>query len=256
MRPKKDGLADLTVKGIDIRIGDYFDYNSLLKAFKGVDKVMLTSAVAFTDRATQHYNVITAARQAGVKHLVYMSIMRKKGSERIMPEITESDLFTEQVLKSSGLDYTIVYQPPFTDVLTVYYGTNPYEHGIKVPAGNAKMAPAMSDELAEAHAEILATPGHEKKTYSLGGSEAISFAGIAQILADIKGKPVPFSTITAQEYIDNLVAKGTPHKVAEFLKNWVIAIKEGEFEYQSGDLERLLGRKTKTFREYIETTLI
>lgn len=253
---KKDGLADLTAKGIDIRIGDYFDYNSLLRAFEGVDKVMLTSAVAFTDRATQHYNVITAARQAGVKHLVYMSIMRKKGSERIMPEITESDLFTEQVLKSSGLDYTIVYHPPFTDVLTVYYGINPYEHGIKVPARNGKMAPAMRDELAEAHAEILATPGHEKKTYSLGGSETISFAGIAQILADIKGKPVPFSTITAQDYTDNVVAKGTPHHVAEFLKNWIVAIDEGEFEYQSGDLERLLGRKTKTFREYVESTFI
>jgi len=251
---KKEDLADLAARGVEIRLGDYLDYDSLLRAFEGVDKVMLTSAVAFSDRFTQHYNVITAARQAGVKHVVYMAIMRKEGSGRIMPEITESDLFTEQVLKSSGLDYTILYHPPFIDVLSLYFDANPYENGIKVPAADGKMAPATRDELAEAHAEILSTPGHENKTYSLGGVEAISFADIAKTLADTKGKPVPFTTITAKQYIDAIVAKGTPLQVAEFLTNWVVAIDEGEFEHQSGDLERLLGRKPKTFREYIQST--
>lgn len=252
---KNDGLVDLNDNGVENRIGDYLDYDSLLRAFKGVDKVMLTSAVAFSDRFTQHYNVITAARQAGVKHVVYMAIMRKAGSGRIMPEITESDLFTEQVLKSSGLDYTIVYHPPFTDILSIYYDSNPYQNGIKVPAGNGKMAPATRDELAEAHAELLSTAGHEKKTYTLGGNENISFADIAKILAGVNGKPVTFTTITAEEYIDRIVAKGTPRKVAEFLTNWVLAIDDGEFAHQSGDLERLLGKRTKTFREYVESTL-
>lgn len=251
---KKEELTDLTAKGVEIRFGDYLDYDSLLRAFKGIDKLMLTSAVAFSDRFTQHYNVITAARQAGVKHVVYMAIMRKEGSGRMMSEITESDLFTEQVLKSSGLDYTIVYHPPFTDVLSIYYDSNPFENGIKVPAGDGKMAPSTRDDLAEAHAEILSTPGHEKKTYSLGGSEAISFVDIAKILAEEKGKCVPFSTITAKDYIEGIIANGTPRKVAEFLTNWVVAIDEGEFNYQSGDLERLLGRKTTTFKKYIEST--
>ncbi|MDD7886758.1 SDR family oxidoreductase [Flavivirga sp. 57AJ16] len=253
---KKENLEDLAAKGVEIREGDYFDYDSLLRAFEGVDKIMLTSAIAFTDRSTQHYNVITAARQMGVKHVVYMSIMRKEGSGRIMPEVTESDLFTEQVLKSSGLDYTILYHPPFADLLSFYYGPDPFETGIKVPANNGKMAPATRDELAEAHAEILSTPGHENKTYSLGGSHAISFSDIAKILSELKGQPVSFTTITAEEYIDGIVAQGVARHVAEFITGWVLAIEGGEFEYQSGDLERLLGRKTKTFKDIMETTLV
>jgi NAD(P)H dehydrogenase (quinone) len=216
-RKKEEELEDLIAKGIEVRFGDYFDYNSLLKAFEGVDKVMLTSAVAFTDRSTQHYNVITAARQAGVRHVVYMSIMRKAGSSRIMPQITESDLFTEQVLKSSGLDYTILYHPPFTDLLPFYYGSNPFENGILVPANNGKMAPATRNELAEAHAEILSTSGHENKTYSLGSSNYVSFSDIARILAETKGQPIPFTTITAEEYIGAIVAQGAPRNVAEFI---------------------------------------
>jgi len=250
---KKEPIEDLTAKGVEVRFGDYFDYDSLLRAFEGIDKIMLTSTVAFTDRFTQHYNAITAARQAGVKHVVYMAIMRKEGSGLIIPEVTESDLFTEQVLKSSGLAYTIVYHPPFTDVLSLYFDPNPYENGIKVPANNGKMATAMRDELAEAHAQILLTQGHENKTYSLGGSHTVSFSDISQILADIKGQPVPFYTISKEEYINGIVSKGAPRHVAEFITSWAVAIEEGEFEYQSGDLERLLGRKTKTFRAYMES---
>ncbi|MCW4467624.1 SDR family oxidoreductase [Flavobacterium sp. MFBS3-15] len=252
---KRENIEELAAKGIEIRIGDYSDYNSLVAAFKDIDKIMLTSAVAFTDRSAHHYNVITAAREAGVKHVVYMSIMRREGSGRVMPEVTESDIFTEQLLKSSGLNYTIVYHPPFADLLSFYYGPNPYEHGIKVPAKNGKMLPATRDELAEAHAEILSTPGHENKTYSLGGSHPISFSEIAKILAEIKGQPVSFTTITPEEYIDGIVAQGVSRNVAEFITNWVLAIEGGEFEYQSGDLERLLGRKTKTFRDLMVTSL-
>jgi NAD(P)H dehydrogenase (quinone) len=182
-------------------------------------------------------------------------VMRKEGSGRIMPGITESDLFTEQVLRSSGLDYTILYHPPFTDVLSLYYGADPYKNGIKVPAGNGKMAPATRDDLAEVHAEILSMPGHKNKTYSLGGNELISFVDIANIVSEVSGKSISFSTITAEEYIERFVDDGTPRKVAEFLTSWVTAIQEGEFEYRSGDLERLLGRKTKTFKEYLHSNL-
>ncbi|KGO93786.1 SDR family oxidoreductase [Flavobacterium subsaxonicum] len=252
---KKEAIEDLVAKGIEVRIGDYFDYDSLVQAFEGVDKVLLVSSVAFTDRFTQHYNAITAARQAGVKHIVYMSIMRKEGSGRIMPEITESDLFTEQVLKSSGLDYTILYNPPFMDLLSFYYGSNPYETGIKVPANNGKMAPATRNEVSEAYAEILSTQGHENKTYSLGGSDSISFSDIAKILSELKRQPVEFTTITPEDYIDSIVAQGPPKHVAEFITSWVVAIEEGEFEQQSGDLEQLLGRKSQTFKEYISSTL-
>ena len=247
---KKEGVEDIAAKGIEVRFGDYFDYDSLLRAFEGVDKVMLTSTLTFTDRFTQHFNVITAARQAGVKHVVYMPIMRKEGSGPIIPEVSESDIFTEQVLKSSGLDYTILFHPPFTEYLSFFYGSNPYEIGIKVPSSNGKMAHATRDELAEVHAEILSTPGHENKIYSLGGSEAISFSEIAKILAEIKGQPVPFTTNTAEEF-----ARGYPPILAGWLTNWVAAIDEGVYGYQSGDMERLLGRKTKTFKEYIESTL-
>jgi NAD(P)H dehydrogenase (quinone) len=166
---------NFATRGIEVRVGDYFDYGSLLKAYEGIGKVLLIGSHGFTDRFTQHYNAITAARQAGVEHVIYTSIMRKEGSGLIFPEITESDVFSEQTLKASGLAYTILFHPPFSEVLQFYYGFTPYEKGILLPEGSGKMSPVTRDELAEAQAVILATPGHENKTYLLSGSEAISF---------------------------------------------------------------------------------
>jgi NAD(P)H dehydrogenase (quinone) len=77
--------ADLSAHGIQIRSGDYFDIDSLLHAFEGVEKVMLVSATAFTDRRTQHRNVIKAAKQAGLRHIVFMPIIRKEGSSYNLP---------------------------------------------------------------------------------------------------------------------------------------------------------------------------
>jgi NAD(P)H dehydrogenase (quinone) len=59
--------TDLVKRGVDVRQADYVDYPALVQAFRGVDKVLLVSAVAFTDQLRQHQNVIDAAKQAGVK---------------------------------------------------------------------------------------------------------------------------------------------------------------------------------------------
>ncbi len=244
---------DYIAKGIQVRVGDYFNYNSLLKAYEGIDKVLLIGSHAFTDRFTQHYNAITAARQAGVKHLIYTSIMRKEGSGLIFPEITESDVFSEQTLKASGVPYTILFHPPFSEVLPFYYGFTPYEKGFRLTKGFGKMSPVTRDELGEAQAVILATPGHEKKTYLLSGSEAISFADIAKTLADIKGQAVPYAEVSDKEYLDMRIAEGIPTNIAEFVTDWVKAINNGEYEGRPDDIERLLGRKTSPFRTYLES---
>jgi NAD(P)H dehydrogenase (quinone) len=242
---------DLAAAGIEIRSGDYFDYASLLRAFDGVEKVLLVSAHGFTDRNTQHYNVITAAREAGVEHILYTPIIRKDGSGFVMPEVTESDIFAEQALKASGLIYTILAHPPFIESYHGYLGgAQAYKSGVRVPAGGGKVAPATRDDLAEAHAVVLAQTGHENQTYQLHGDPAISFADAARILSDISGTTVPYIPVTDEEFIAHLLAAGMPQPSAEFFMGWMHGINNGEWDGPSGDLERLIDHKpmaTPTF---------
>jgi len=238
--------ADLAAQGIEIRQGDYLDQDGLVRAFEGIDKVMLVSTHAFTDRNTQHENVINAAKQAGVKHIVYMPIIHDADSAFKLPQVTEEDLFVEEKLKASGLTYTLVRHPPFLENIQGYVGGNPVEKGVLTPAGTGKAGYACREELAEAHAVVLTQAGHENKSYSLYGDPAVSFSDIAQILSDISGKPVPFKAVSEHEYIANLVSAGMPEPAAGFMLSWVHGINAGEWDGQTGDLEKLLGRKPTT----------
>lgn len=242
---------DLAALGIELRQGDYLDPASLLQAFTGVEKLMLTSTHAFTERNVAHANVIDAAVKSGVQHLVFMPISRKEHSTFKMKEITEEDIFTIHKLQSSKLAYTLAKHPPFLDVLGFYIGTRAHETGIRIPAGSGKFAAATRDDLAAAHASILAGEGHENKTYNLTGDPAVSFADIAKILSKIHGKEVPYITISDQEYLELLKSTANlPDFIAEFVAKWVQGMNAGEWGDQTKDLETLIGHKPKTAAEY------
>lgn len=239
-------------QGVEVHQGDYFDYDSLLKAFDGVEKVMLISAVAFTDRNKQHFNVITAAKQAGVKQVVYTSIIRKEHSNLILPEVTLSDIFTEQTLEASGLDYTILRNPPYLEAMKLLWGEALDVRSVRVPEGSGKVAAASLDDLAAANVAVLTQNGHENRTYHLSGGEAKSFSEMADILSEINGETIPYAVISEKDYLDMI---GWPSTKNGFLLGWVQAINTGEFSETTGDLERLIGRKPTTYKEFFQHQL-
>jgi NAD(P)H dehydrogenase (quinone) len=244
--------AELASLGVEVRQGDYLERASLARAFAGIDKLMLTATHAFTDRNAAHGNVIDAAVEAGVRHLVFMPIHRKPGSAFTMKEITDEDAFTVQKLQASGLGYTLAEHPPFLESLRFYLGAKPAETGIRVTAGSGSFGAATRDDLAAAHATILSEEGHEHKTYSLTGGPAVSFSDIAAILTELHGKHVPYVPMSRAAYAAHLEqTAGVPSFVAEFACKWVDGMNAGEWEAQTGDLERLIGRKPTTAAAYL-----
>ena len=247
--------AVLSAQGIEIRGGDYLDRDSLLWALAGVEKLMLVSATAFTDRNTQHQNVIEAARQSGVGHIHYMPVIHDPGSAFTLPQVTEEDRFVEDKLQASGLHYTLLGHPPFLESLPFYLGPNALGTGVRAPAGAGKAGFAAQDELAEAHAVVLSQAGHENKSYALYGEPAVSFADIAQILSEISGKPVPFIAGSDQDFLNHLMTSGLPEPAARFALGWVQGVNAGEWGGQTGDLERFLGRKPTSAAEFLRANL-
>jgi len=244
---------DLAALGIELRQGDYLDKASLPAAFKGIEKLMLTSTHAFTPRNEAHGNVIEAAAAAGVRHLLFMPIHRNAGSTFTMKEITEEDIFTVGKLKASGLAWTLAEHPPFMDVLGFYVGLKAYETGVRVHAGAGKFAAATRDDLAAAHAKILAGNGHEGKSYNLAGDPAVSFQDIAKILTKLTGREVPYIAVSDDEYLKILADGGLPDFIPPFIRKWVQGMAAGEWQDTPGDLEKLIGRKPTTAEEYFRS---
>ncbi|GAB4044622.1 SDR family oxidoreductase [Spirosoma jeollabukense] len=244
--------ADLVKRGVDVRQADYVDYPALVQAFRGVDKVLLVSAVAFTDRVHQHQNVIDAAKEAGVKHLFYTSIQRS--THFVLPEVTESDLATEAYLKASGLTYTILKNGYYFEGLSHLIGSQVPETEILFPAGEGKIAFVKRTELAAATAVLLTGVGHDNQAYTLSGSEAYSFDDIAREFSALAGRPIAYKSIEVGSYVAQKVAAGFPDFVANFLAQWGAATQDGMLAGTHDTVERLLGRKPTSLREYLKTT--
>jgi NAD(P)H dehydrogenase (quinone) len=244
--------TDLVQRGVDVRQADYFDYPALVQAFQGVEKVLLVSAVAFTDRVRQHRNVIDAAKEAGVRHLFYTSIQRS--SDFVMPEVTESDLATEAYLKASGLVYTILKNGYYFEGLRYLIGNEVPDAEIRFPAGEGKIAFIKRTELAAATATLLTSEGHDNQEHTLSGSEAYSFHDIAREFSALAGRPITYQSSELAPYIAQKVADGFPEPVANFFAQWGAATQHGMLAGTDDTVERMLSRKPTSLREYLKTT--
>lgn len=255
MARQPEQAADIAAWGVEVRRADYTDYDSLAEAFQGVEKLYLVSAVAFTDRVAQHGNVIRAARDAGVKHIVYPSIQRDDAASVVIDSVTESDLATEEMLRESGMTYTLVYHPMYAESIPIFVGGQVAVKGIRVPAGNGRVPFTSRDDLAAAGAAILAKDGFENAAISLNAGVSYSMDDLAEIYAQVLGAPVTYSNISASNYIGECIAAGFPEPAAVFLSQWFVAMEAGAFDAPSPVLAQLTGAQPKSLREVIANAL-
>jgi NAD(P)H dehydrogenase (quinone) len=246
---------DIAALGVKIRRADYTSYDSLVQALQGIDKLYLVSAPAFTDRSAQHANVIRAARDARVKHIVYPSIQRVEGVPVVIDSVTDSDLATERLLRESGMAYTIVYHPMYAESIPIFVGPEVGATGIRAPAGNGRIPFTSRDDLAAAGAAILAKDGFENTEISLNAGVSYSMDDLARVYAEVLGTPVSYSNISALTYLGERTAAGWPEPAAAFLSQWFEAIAAGAFNVPSPVLAQLTGAPPKSLLEVLANIL-
>ncbi|WP_116787247.1 SDR family oxidoreductase [Flavobacterium psychrotrophum] len=248
-----DKAKDFADKGISVRIGNYHDYESLVPAFKGVEKLLLISSNDFEDRAGQHINAIKAAKEAGVKHIAYTSVEATDPRNSATGVVGTSHADTDDFLKASGLTYTLLKDNLYADVIPMFVGDQVLTTGVFFPAGDGKVPFATREDMALAAAVVLTTEGHENKEYVIANDESWSFADVAQYISEVSGVEVTYTSPDAEVYKKVLEDAGVPDIYVWMLGAFAKAIKDHEFETGKSDLEQLIGKKPTTLKEYLAT---
>ncbi len=117
-----DAIRDL---GIDIREGNLYDPESLVKAYAGGDVLFLVSFPSMgEERFTLHRNGIDAAKAAGIRHVIYTSLAFVGGPDGTtsVAQVAQAHLKTEAYLKQSGLAYTIIRMATYAHMWNNYDG--------------------------------------------------------------------------------------------------------------------------------------
>ncbi|HJS00739.1 MAG TPA: SDR family oxidoreductase [Flavobacterium sp.] len=248
---------DLKEKAVNLKIGDYNNYDSLLLAFQGIDKLLLVSGTDLENRSKQQLNAVQAAKEAGVKHILYTSFERKNETETSpIAFLAQSHIDTDNVIKASGINYTILKNNLYLDVLPMFLGEQVLESGIYFPAGDGQAAYVSRTDLAEATANILISDGHENKEYATNNIENYSMKDIAESLSEISSKKINYLNPSSEEYTETLKGAGVPAEYIGMFVGFAEAIKQGEFQTNSSDLEKLLGRKPVTLTDFLKAVYL
>ena len=233
---------------VDIRVGSYDDPASLDRAMQGVDKVLLIDGTDEDRRVEQHRNVVDAAKKAGVGCLAYTS-RTLKDPTTMANQLMLGHFQTEDVIKESGLAYTIFRNVLYMDAVPQFVGQNVFDSGINLPTGQGRVPFALRSEMGEAIANALLADGCDNRTYNLTGSASYSYGDVAATLTKLSGREVTYTPVETSAFEAQLKGRGLPDMMVARITGFLTDIKNGQEDDVSSDLETLLGRKPATLEE-------
>ncbi|MEP7242349.1 MAG: SDR family oxidoreductase [Gammaproteobacteria bacterium] len=242
-------LSSFAERGAQVRSGDFSKPQSLPAAFAGGRQLLLISTSGAGGRLEQHTNAISAARKSGIRHIVYTSFVN--ATDENPATITRDHRLTEEALKSSGVPYTILRNQLYSDGL-VARGAEAVASGLIISnSGPGKWAPVAREDCAAAAAAVLATPGHEGKTYDITGPDLISERDFAKMLTQVTGKSVRVVDIDDAAFVDRAVNNGTPEAFAKMGASFGTATRQNALNIKSEALQILIRRPPQSVRELL-----
>lgn len=242
--------APLEDKGVELRIGDYRDFPSLQKAMKGVEILLLISSSSLEGRVEQHSNVIKAAVEAGVKQIFYTSILQ---ADKELSPLSSDHSQTENLLKSSGIPYSIYRHTFYTEFLPLFWGDALETGKWEFPSAGQKINLAYRSEMAEALANGLIEPEHHKNSiYEITSSKAYTLDQIAEMMSEVAGKEITYIDIPVPRFAENLREIGLPPEQVSMSVMTAKTFANGALDFTFDDLAQLLGRKPTGIKTFIK----
>ncbi len=241
--------ADL---GVEAREFDYSKPEKLAVPLQGIDTLLFISGNEIGQRALQHANVINAAKKAGIKWIVYTSLLH---ADKSSLSLAGEHLTTEETLKTSGIPYTVLRNGWYTENYTSSVQGAIVGGAFIGSAEDGKIASAARTDYAEAAVVVLTGKSHQGKIYELAGDNAYTLTDLAAEISRQTGKNIPYKNLPQSEYANILKSFGIPEGFALAIASWDIAASKGDLYDEGHQLSKLIGRATTPLAKVVADAL-
>lgn len=191
--------------GADVRAGDMNDPASLRRAYEGVDSLLLISTDTVDGRTEQHIAAIDAARDAGVRRVIYTSMISPGDDNPAL--IAPSHHGTEEHLRASGLDWVVARCGFYSDFQSFEAADALRTGQLRHNRGAGRCAYVAREDCAATLAAMLADSS-VSGLYELTGPAAPDAPELAALYAEVGGAPVEAVELDDEQFLRELSAGG------------------------------------------------
>jgi NAD(P)H dehydrogenase (quinone) len=239
----------------DVAYGNYTDAALLKGAFSGVDKLLFISTSALgEERMLQHRNVVNAATGAGVKHIIYTSVVKPAAVACFAA--APGHFHTEVLIRESGIAHTFFRNNLYLDIVPFVFGGALATGTLVHSGGDGRIGLIAREDIAEALAFVLTSDGHVNREYPITvGRECYGLAEIAAELGRASGKNIQYKPASPDEFRQALEQAALPPPVVAMSVALGDAVRAGEFDLSHPALATLLRRPPISLTDFLAKTL-
>jgi uncharacterized protein YbjT (DUF2867 family) len=233
--------------GIEVVPFDFRQPATHAEALTGARALFLVRPPDLADVRGTITPVVAAARQAGVEHIVFLSLL---GVERnpIVPHYR-----IEAVLRASGVDWTFLRASFFMQNLAGVHAVDIRAHGeVFVPAGHGRTSFIDARDVAAVATLALTSPGHRRLAYPLTGGEALTYGEVATIFSEVLGRSITYPAPSPLAFVRRMRQRGQSWSFIVVMLGIYTAARLGRAGAIAPDTEYLLGRPPLTMRQFVE----
>jgi len=241
----------ISVAGIDKRAGDYANRDCWPELLKGIETVILVSSPAGPwDRVQMHRNVIDGAKAAGVRKLLYTSVIGNgKEADTLYAPVAAINRQAEADVQASGLQWVIPRNGLYLEFDVAHIVNAGQEGGVfRNNGGEGRCGYITRDELAYATAKLALDDCHNGKIYNLVG-DCHTQAELVAMVNEVYNTNVRYEAFSDEECF----AKLEPVRgeiVANMLTGCYQCIRTGAYDVPS-DFEAAAGRPARPVQQQI-----
>jgi NAD(P)H dehydrogenase (quinone) len=239
---------------VEVRRGDFDHPSTLPDAFRGAERLLIISTSA--DNATrirQHRNAFEAAREAGVGHVYYTSVMQREGSPFLA---AKGHLQSEVDLGQAAARSTVFRNGQYMENFPLFLRVGLEGDTINLPADGPTSWVALHD-LAEGIAHVLAgeEAAQDSQILTLTGPEAVDFTDIARIAGKALGRHIERKVISPEAFVERVTRQGLSHGFAQLLESGFRSRASGELSTVDPALQQIVGRRLRRVEDELPLLL-